>query len=354
MKFCSALLLASLFGDAFSMSANSEAGRKLLSKARKLEEERDLSFLVNYSMKFSSCHSITQYAGVEGNDGGAEGETVWTQNLVKFKLCPSDSCGYGCKGGDYLVDMYDFVNQYTEEKMQAEELACENVRENCNCNYYDDEDACEAKCFSDNGLDYCIEEAEGDDEQFEFELQEYLECQELDYENNGQYYANGEAIQFFVGPKCASNGEGIHLGVFTDEFCSVAYSDAVFRSLTGESLPYREGESSIVAENCVSCAQAEGDNGYYESSEFCLEAYEPAAKCESKMDIYNADSSGCDFIYSIYRREDSYQPIKHSTAVTMAWIFFASTIVLAFFVIKMFMTSRKKIVLNDNTAGAVV
>jgi len=354
MIFRSALIFAALFGDAVSMPAQSDAGRKLLSKARKLEEEIDMTWIINYSIKFASCHSISQYAGAEGNQNAEEGQTIVTQNLVKFKLCPSDSCGYGCKGGEYLVDMAEFVNMYTENRLDAEEMACENVRENCNCQYYDDEDACQNNCFMDAGLDYCIEEEEGDDDAaVAFELQEYLECAELEDEN-GKYYENGEKKQLYVGPKCSNSGEKIHLGVFTDEFCTQEFSDSAYRTLTGESLPYREGEDSIVAEDCVNCMQADGDDGNYELIEFCEQSYEPAAKCEKNLDIYSPDESGCDFIYSLYRREDSYQPMKHSTAVTMAWVFFVATIVLAFFVIKMFMSSRKKISLNENVEGAVV
>lgn len=336
------------------MKTNSKAGRNLVNKARKLEDgEGDYSWIVNYSIKFASCHTLTQFNGEEGG-GGDEDSSIQKQNIVKFKLCSSDSCGYGCKGGDYIVSMNEFVDAYTESRLNAQEMACETVRENCNCDYYDDEDACEKVCYEKAGLDYCIEEEEGDDQQEVFDLQEYLECTEIEDQNengNVEYY-NGEPVQYYVGPKCSSDGERVNLGVFTDEFCTKVASDSKYYEYTGVSLPY--SSTSIVAEDCVACGESNGDDGEVEMSELCMASYEPAAKCESKLSINNKNEDGCDFIDSLYLKEDSYQPIKHSTAVTFAWVFFVSTLVLAGVALKMFFSAGQKINLNQNTEGAVV
>ena len=81
-------------------------------------------------------------------------------NLVKFKLCPTNKCGYGCKGAEYLTDMNEFVNAYTEWQMNDIEYKCEQIRENCACDGddVDDEDTCESNCYSTAGMtDQCVE-----------------------------------------------------------------------------------------------------------------------------------------------------------------------------------------------------
>jgi hypothetical protein len=95
-------------------------------------------------------------------------------NMVKFGLCPSDeSCGSCGKGkAQYVVNMNDFIDAYTEMQMNAQEQLCENIRENCYCDDVDDDDACENQCYTNAGLDNCIE-YDGDEE---FDAQEYLEC----------------------------------------------------------------------------------------------------------------------------------------------------------------------------------
>ncbi len=110
---------------------------------------------MGYSMQFQSCHLVTQYAGEEAEDGSG----VAYRHLVKYKLCPSNKCGYGCKGAEYVTDMFEFVDAYTEWQMNDQEYKCEQIRENCNCNYYyGDDQACENKCYYDAGMSECIEQ----------------------------------------------------------------------------------------------------------------------------------------------------------------------------------------------------
>eukprot|EP00957_Ditylum_brightwellii_P070030 5318981-Ditylum_brightwellii.AAC.1 len=74
------------------------------------------------------------------------------------------------------------VQVYNECVEELKEQACDAVAENCDCENANDDEAHEAKCFSDAGLDYCIE-VEGE----EFELDRYLEVAEIEMgqENNG-------------------------------------------------------------------------------------------------------------------------------------------------------------------------
>mgnify|MGYP005847765569 CR=1 FL=1 len=175
-----ALLLAFIAGASaktivpdFDVKANSKLGKRLLSKARALNEDRDWTWVANYSIKYRGCSSLVQIRGEEGGDGDGDSR-LYTQNLVKFSLCPSDSSCGKCKGGaDYVVNMMEFVDAWTESKMNALEQKCENIRENCYCNNnYNDDEACENQCYQDAEMTECME-YEGDDE---FEIQRYLEC----------------------------------------------------------------------------------------------------------------------------------------------------------------------------------
>jgi hypothetical protein len=164
------------FVPSSDIAADSKLGASLLSKAtvvtdaRHLEQERDVSFISNYKLKYLGCNSLAAM-GQEGG-GNDNGSMLYTQNLVRFALCP-DSCSSCSNGGEYVVNMMEFVDSYTEAKLEEQEYACEMVRENCYCDNADDEDTCEANCYTAADMDYCIE-YESDDE--EFEIQRYLEC----------------------------------------------------------------------------------------------------------------------------------------------------------------------------------
>jgi hypothetical protein len=158
------------------ISADSKIGARLLKHAtvvepsRHLEDnERDVSFITNYSIKYLGCSSLIQ-VGREG--GNEDGGFLYNQNLVRFALCPSSSSCSSCSGGgEYVVSMNDFVDSYTEAKMTAEEYACEMARESCeNAGTYDDD----SSCYTAAGMTECIEN--NDDKADEFNLQEYLEC----------------------------------------------------------------------------------------------------------------------------------------------------------------------------------
>jgi hypothetical protein len=177
MMFKSAVL-ASLVASAAAfipndgIQADSKAGQKLMSKARALEQEADTSWMIGYSIKYLGCVSLMQVNGEA--DGDEDSALLYTQNLAKFGLCSNDvacsSCGSG--SAQYVVSMNDFVDAWTESKMEAEQQACENVRENCYCDNANDDNACEAACYTTYGMDYCVQY--GDDE--EFEVQRFMEC----------------------------------------------------------------------------------------------------------------------------------------------------------------------------------
>jgi hypothetical protein len=73
------------------------------------------------------------------NNNRANYAGLYEQRLVHFKLCPAKTCGHGCSGGgDYVIDMNEYVRTYIEYQQELVEAKCEAVREACNCEDTDD------------------------------------------------------------------------------------------------------------------------------------------------------------------------------------------------------------------------
>lgn len=282
---------------------------------------------------------------MEGGGGAEEGANpVGNQHLVNFKLCPSDDDCSKCKnGGQYVVQMREFLEVYLQTKEELEQAQCEAVEEYCNCDYYyGDDEKCMAKCYSDAGLDFCGEE--------EYNMEEFVECAEAEFSND-QYYAS----RYFIGPICANSGTAIHLGVFKDMSCSVATDNSVYAKYTYDaygnpaSLPY--SSKSIVDNECISCKEVDENannyynenannyynqnNNYYQAEdpiEMCMQVYMQSAKCENKMKSKTyPDTGSCTYINNIlpalekvHQSGGSSASAKVSTA--FAWIFLITTI----------------------------
>jgi hypothetical protein len=175
MMFKSAII-ASLLASAAAfvpiggIDVHSKAGQKLMSKARSLENNKqDYSWMVGYTIKYLGCTSLMQV-----NPEGGQGENssmLYVQNLAKFGLCASTASCSSCGNGEaqYVVPMNDFVDAWTEAEMTAHQQACETVRENCDCQYANDDEVCESSCYSSAGLD-CSEYED------DFEVQRFMEC----------------------------------------------------------------------------------------------------------------------------------------------------------------------------------
>lgn len=265
------------------------------------------------------------------------------QNLVKFRLCPVDSCNRNCKG-QYIVSMNEFIGAYMDYKKENLEQACENVQENCACNDDAvDDQKCENQCYVDAGLDDCVEE-EG---QEEFEVERFMECDEMEAQNNNYrdyYYVNGVKVyrQFFIGLKCANKGRGVYLDVFTDGGCSNPAPSGTFEKYNyGYSLPYQK--TSMIDQECIPCKEVrdDEDDRYQDDNyddeqevnliELCEETYEQAGKCEKDLDIDYARNDECNFMKTTLLKYDT-QTKTTSMGKIFAYIFFASTLGLAFMV----------------------
>jgi len=327
------------------IKANSKLGGRILSKARRLDNNNAYSWVANYSIKFHSCATSEEYYGYGGNNDNNNNNNYngFEQRLVHFKLCPSDSCS-SCDGGaDYVIDMNTFVEAYIESKMSAQEYNCEMAQENC---YYDDEYA----CYQQAGLDYCGEAQEG-----EFQLEEAAECSEMEVDENAQAYNNyqnggnnnnynynnnnnnnGGEVNYFIGPYCSSNGKMINLGVFYDETCSYPAPTGTYEQLNyGNALPY--ASANIVESSCISCKEPQdaddnnnGDNNDAdEVLEICERLYEDSGKCETNLDSqyqYYPNTMACDFIKSLKVGKSMFHAPKAIPAKVLTGVFAVTTV----------------------------
>merc|ERR1711865_708020 len=261
----------------FNIATDSTIGKRLLSKARRLENnnnnnDQEADWLAGYSIKYESCASLIQ---VREEGGGDDEGILYNQNLVKFIICPGTGNGQGncndCGSGvaQYVVNMMEFVQAYTEMKQEEQEQACEMIAEYCYCDNANDDEVCENQCYADAGMDGCIE-YEG---QEEFEIDGYLECQEMEggndnnNNNNGNYNSNSNGggvdmyRQYWIGPVCSpSDGQSICLAAFYDAGCTSYAGTGVYEAFNyGYALPY-ESEPIVALNDCISCLQVDQDN----------------------------------------------------------------------------------------------
>jgi len=311
-----------------SIEANSPMGSKLLSKARKLEDDaQDFTWVAGFSIKFQGCHHISQW-----NDeaDGEEDVRIETKRLIRFRLCPSEECSPdkagGCDSdyGDYVIDMNTFLETYYDALENYNQYKCEYTSQVlCDCEDGDDKgddfdaEQCEYECFVKYGMEdicdaknpYADDEAE---EEEEFNFADYVECQQAKFENNERRRLDEEEIEYFIGPYCAEQGGAIFLGLFTDDTCT-SFADnyggaATYSSLAGSSLPY--SEDSLISMDCISCKEPEdfndeGDDAQDEDQviDMCEQIYEGAGKCEQGLQstgyLQYANNNACNYIQGI-------------------------------------------------------
>jgi hypothetical protein len=312
------------------IKADSKLGMKLLSQAtqtdvdgRKLENNNDDEYsntwIAGFSLKFQGCHHISQW-----NDeaDGEDDVRIATKRLVRFRMCPSDTCtssSTGCTSGygDYIIDMNTYLAYYWEARTTYKEYECEYLENYvCNaCEGYDDdnysEDMCMWDCYAEHGVaDQCMDENpynqgyDGDGDNEKFEVDDYLACGQTDY-------ADYDGNSYYIGPYCASQGGAIYMGMFSDESCS-AFADSdggrdTFTSLSGQEIPY--GATNIVDMDCLSCTEPKENNNdgndaddEDEVAEVCEAVYQYAGKCENNLDYSTnpyPNNNGCNYMAGI-------------------------------------------------------
>jgi hypothetical protein len=283
--------------------ADSHLGRSLLEHARALDQEVDYNFISEYSIKFQGCHHVSQWnADVDDEDD----VRIKTKRLVRFRLCPADSCNSqksaGCtsKYGDYVVDLNTFVGYYLQAMQDDKENICQDTANECNdnCNSGSDQD-CVQSCYEDFSMTFCLQ----DDDQADngaFDPIDYSACAQYDFGGGGRHQRELNQVEYYVGPYCANQGGEIHLGLFTDDTCTTyaQNGESTFYSYAGFELPY--SDDSLVSTRCMSCGYGDQDgDGQNDVSEVCAAIYGASGKCETKMSVDYPNESACTYIEGI-------------------------------------------------------
>jgi hypothetical protein len=322
-----ALTLLSLIGSTAatgSISATSNIGQNILSKARRLEENQvDYTWVANMSLKFQGCYHTQQWND-EAN--GEDDLRISTAKLVRFRLCPTSSCSIsdagGCSAGygDYIIDMETYLAAYLEAVQQDQEYNCKYEEQygDCACDkdgQGDDfnEEICRYECYMGKGMEYCIDknpyEEEGQKKQ-DWNIREYAECKQYKFQNNNNNRELEEQAKYYVGAYCSENGGKIFLGLFTDDTCSQfadSYGGAeTFNTLSyGTSLPY--SETTMIGTECMSCKETQNANNNNANDaedadnvkESCEQLYQIAGKCEANLGSSSPNNNACNFMEGV-------------------------------------------------------
>lgn len=345
MKFLAALLslvagTSATMHQLTDIKADSKMGQALLSQARLVKEEEnqiDITWAKDYSLKFQGCHSVAQWnADVDDkNDVRIE-----TKRLIRFRLCPTSSCSAsdagGCKSGygDYIIDMNTYLQAYYDASTAVNEYKCAEIAANCDCSNAENADYCAYDCYvAKNMADICAdrnpyEEEGGNNEKFK--LEEYVACGRWE---NKRRQLNDNNNKFYIGPYCAEQGGAIFLGLFTDDSCTTFADEyggtETYLATTGVALPY--SAQSIVGMECISCTEpteynVDGDDAADEDvvSENCEKVYSIAGKCESDLAAVSSspNNNGCSYIEGIkIVRKNGTVESKSSAASKTASVF---------------------------------
>jgi len=364
MKFTIALLSAVVAGASAkaaplqsSITASSEMGQRILSEARLLEENNDgvdYTWVANMSLKYQGCYHTQVWNG-DANGGDNNDVRVSTQRLVRFRLCPSDSCtmasAAGCdKGyGDYVIGMETYLKYYLDIVQRDHEYSCQveaNTGDVASC----EDDYCKYDTYVAKGMEYCVERnpyEENNGNKNNNNEQEMMNkiaqgCQQWKYQNNNNRQLEDNQVAYYMGAYCSDTGGAIHLGLFTEETCTTFWDSNggadTYLSVTGTEMPY--AETTLIGTECVSCKEPKDENQNNENDQYdvdqvkesCEYLYTTAGKCESALSIDSPTTSACNFMegIKIYRKNGSIIYSK-ATAGTTASVFiglFATSFIL--------------------------
>ena len=166
-----------LMEHATLVQEGTEGHHRRLEEANKYQNQnKDYSFLNNYSVKFQGCW----HKQIWNTDSYmySNAPKVVTKRYVKFRLCPRDSCSdrknEGCKKnyGEYVTDLNTFVDAYMAEAIEndkysskfskrAELASCRKMLNSCGCigRRWDDDwfewDECYGNCMNRFDANYC-------------------------------------------------------------------------------------------------------------------------------------------------------------------------------------------------------
>ncbi|GKZ00329.1 hypothetical protein MPSEU_000985800 [Mayamaea pseudoterrestris] len=296
-----------------NIQADSELARNLLSQARRVAQDDggddafDANWVAGYSLKFQGCHHISQW---NDNIESEEDVRIATKRLVRFRLCPSDSCsktsGTGCGDGygDYVVDMNTYLSYYVAARATYQQYECSYLTNYvCGCN---GDNSCLYKCFTQHNMaSVCASNNNGDTDDATISMEDYMTCTQSAFaDENGSY--------LYIGPYCASQGGEIHLGAFTDDACTnfadnSAMGAQAFKKIAGYSLPY--ASANVIDLDCISCKEPANKNNdgndandADDVAEVCEAVYTAAGKCEANLPsgtVQTANNNACNYMEGI-------------------------------------------------------
>ena len=219
-------------------------------------------------------------------------------------------------------------------------------------NEYDDQ------YFMDDLYDDDVEEEENENDQSSEEafLYRYSRCRVFlhdgqpvndDFDDAKNYddisYDDDSAASYpylYLGPFCANSGNDVFMGMFTDRTCS-NYADKsggrnTYYRKTGQSLPF--SRESLVSRKCLEC-EAYNDE-YYDDDEVtssvCSSLYQPAGKCEEKLDADKEKvENSCNYLNNIKVKKVSiFDKVNTDDAVTISmFVFMCSTILIGLYIL---------------------
>ena len=330
------LLVASVAANPFAPVSKNDAKTKYVSNLlrhakplRKLDQDYPVD-ISSYSVKFEKCQFVKSYSD-EMAENEEFGTVLATERFAVFRLCPNGACSTcDYNYGEYLLNLEVYLETtvgYFQEYQQEMCNACEecyngNNQQNNNNQNQDNQNR---KLQQQYNVDCstCYDECqkiENMEENGYFDATDFLECQMI-YDAGDDY---GE--QLYAAPICASQGQKIKIGVFTDEEClnydSTKDVDDYLMSDEGYQMKLSHALLKMTYQDtCISCKEPQewdennGGNDQQDAdevTELCEDLYNYAAKCESVHGFDNGyanyygyenqiaqENLVCDYIQSI-------------------------------------------------------
>jgi hypothetical protein len=306
-----------------AIKVDSDLGRELLSQARNLASASgnnagdDIwattdAWVGNFSLSYQGCFQISQW---NTNFDGADDVRVATKRLVRFRLCPSDTCSTGCNTGygEYIIDLHTYLYYMFQAKATYQEYNCDYLKTYvCGCN---GDSTCLYQCYSDHNMaSVCYGSSASSGNASSLTIENYMKCTKSSFYDTHNNY-------LYIGPFCENQGGAIMLGVFTDDVCTnfadAYYGASTYKNATGTDLPY--SKTSIVDMECMSCREPSTKNTDGNDAtdvdtvaEVCEAIYANAGKCETGLPANTTqypNTNGCNYIagVKIARKDGSIQ-----------------------------------------------
>lgn len=290
---------------------------------RKLEQNYAVD-ISSYSVKFEKCQFVKSYSDDMAENEDAD-TVLATERFAVFRLCPNNACGTcDYNYGEYLLDLDVYLQTTVGYFQDWQEEMCNNCNECGNNNNNANRKLQQYNADCDTCYDECQKIANMEDNGY-YDATDFLECQVI-------YDPQDDSLdQLYAAPICASQGQKIKIGVFTDNNCLFYDStkDVDDYLVNGENNQQMKLSHALLKmtyqDTCISCKEPQDYNENNEGNdnqdadevnEMCEELYNYAAKCESTHGFDNGYSNYYGYENQIAQEEmvcDYIQSIKAGT-----------------------------------------